>query len=266
MKPIKLIIQIELADERRIGCGVSDEVETNYLDYHRDERILIFAEENALAKKIQTNSIQFEKIIRSAIKGKIRVGQTIHAVFIEDFPFLKDADFLQYIRVDRRNGDLKITTHQSETAGIHQIYADGSCTVETGQSGFGGFIETPDGKRKTFKASLNGGSNNLMELLAVTEGLKQLKTVSQIRINTDSRFVIRGLVQWVHFWKHNNWQTAYGQKVKFAQVWQEIDALCADKFIEFRWIKGHSGHEEQSICHDLAKQSTTFQNQTTSPN
>ncbi len=227
------------------------------MDYFPAERAIVFSEENSLAEKIRNNYFQFEKVMRSAIKGNIRTGQTIHCIFIEDFPFLKDADFLEFIRVDQRNDELKITTHNSGMAGITQIYADGSTVETTGLSGFGGFIQTPTGERKTFTASFNGGSNNLMELLAVTEGLKQLKSENEIQVNTDSRFVIRGLVQWVHFWRHNNWQTAYGSKVKFARQWQLIDELCQNKLIEFRWIKGHSGHEEQSLCHDLAKHSAT---------
>ncbi len=257
MKPIKLTIQIESADEKEIGCQVSDQTESVNVNYYPKSGTIVFSIENVLTEKIRRNTNQFEKIIRSAIKGKITPLQIIHGVFIEDFPFLRDADFMKIIRVDRLNGDLKITTHQAATNGIHQIFADGSFVSKTGLSGFGGFILTPSGERKTFSASFNGGSNNLMELLAVTEGLKQLRTKDEIQINTDSRFVIRGLVQWIHFWRHNNWQTAYGKKVKFDAEWQRIDELCKNKLIEFRWIKGHSGDEKQSFCHHLAKISAT---------
>ena len=93
-----------------------------------------------------------------------------------------------------------------------------------------------------------------MELMGVSEGLERLKDVERVQINTDSRFVIRGLVQWVHFWRYNDWQTAYGRSVKFREQWQRIDALCSDKLIQFKWIKGHSGHEMQDYCHRLAQQ------------
>ena len=95
-----------------------------------------------------------------------------------------------------------------------------------------------------------------MELLAVTDGLQRLQSVERLQVNTDSRFVIRGLVQWCHFWKHNNWQTSYGCDVKYAKHWQYAHSLCENKFVEFKWIKGHSGNVKQDFCHKLAKEST----------
>ncbi len=256
LKPVKLSIQIKLSGETEIECLVSDDSEKVSLKYALLDRNIDLSEENQLAKTIRTNHHQFEKVIRSAIKGKIRPGQTISCVFIEDFPFLKESDFQQYIRVDRRLDNLKISIHNNPTKNIHQVFADGSFAEKTGLAAFGGFTESPDGKREAYQRSFEGGSNNMMELLAVSEGLERLKIVDVIRVNTDSRFVIRGLVQWVHFWRHNNWQTAYGSTVKFAGQWQHIDALCENKIIEFRWIKGHAGHEAHTICHDLAKQSS----------
>ncbi len=257
MKPIKLTVKIDAINKQQIGCCISNEAEFNYLSYSPVQRRLTFSEENQLAEVVRRNQFQFEKIIRSAIKGKLSVGQTINCVFIEHFNFLNDDDFSRYIRVDRRNGQLKITTSATGTEGICKIYADGSFACETRQAGYGGFTEYPDGKREIYSRSFPDGSNNLMELLAITEGLQRLTTIKKIQINTDSRFVIRGLVQWVHFWRHNNWQTAYGSQVKFAECWQQIDRLCEGKFIEFNWIKGHSGNEEQSFCDQLARQSAT---------
>ena len=92
-----------------------------------------------------------------------------------------------------------------------------------------------------------------MELLAVIEGIKILYDIENIQINTDSRYVIRGLAQWIHFWRLNDWQTAYGRKVKYAKHWQEIYQLCENKIIELKWIKGHSGNKKQSFCHNLAR-------------
>ena len=168
---------------------------------------------------------------------------------------MNEADFFKFIRVDRRNNNLDITVSDSGLKETHKIYADGSFICETNQSGYGGFIEDLDGKQQLFSQSFIGGSNNLMELLAVTEGLKRLPDVKRIQINTDSRYVIRGLIQWVHFWKHNNWQTAFGRDVKYSAYWQQISSLCEGKYIELKWIKGHSGHLQHDLCHQLAKES-----------
>lgn len=257
MKPVKLTIEIETISEHKIGCGISNETENNHLYYDTVTSLIKFTSENNLAETVTRNQFQFEKIIRSALKGKLKTGQTINCVFLEGYKFLNDADYSNIIRVDRRNGALEITTSETASTHIHKVYADGSFAEKTGHSAFGGFTETPNGKRNVFSQSFKGGSNNLMELLAVTKGLQLLETVKHIQVNTDSRFVIRGLVQWVHFWRHNNWQSAYGCTVKFAENWQQIDKLCKDKQIEFRWIKGHSGDEAHDFCHKLAKQSAT---------
>ncbi|MBS2100212.1 ribonuclease H family protein [Carboxylicivirga linearis] len=183
------------------------------------------------------------------------VGQEINCVFIEDFNFLEDSAYNSFIRLDRRKEDLIISTSNSETKKIHKVYTDGSYASQTMTSGYGGIIESTDGSKEIFCESFLGGGSNKMELLAVLDGLKRLQTIDKIQVITDSRYVIRGMIQWMHFWKHNNWQTAYGTKVKFADYWQQIDEISNGKLIEFNWIKGHSGHTEQDLCHRLAKNS-----------
>ncbi len=257
MKPIKLTIQIEALDDSNIHCFIENASGDNRLGYHIPDGTITLTKANQLAAVIRTNRHQFEKVIRSAIKGNIKVGQTINCVFIEGFNFLKEPDFFRCIRLDRRGGHLDITTTDSGSSTIHKIYADGSCISATKQSGYGGFIEDPEGKQEMFFQTFAEGSSNLMELLAVTEGLQRLKPVEIIQVNTDSRFVIRGLAQWSHFWKHNNWQTAYGREVRYAKYWKEAYRLCENKLLEFNWIKGHSGNGKHDLCHWLAKESSS---------
>ena len=257
--PIKLTLQIISYDASKLHGLISNEVASLPLHYNIKDETLLLREKgkSPLQALIKKNEHQLIKIIRSAIKGKTKAGQHINCVFIEGFNFLKESDFNRYIRVDRRKGQLTITGSDSETGNIHKIYADGSYACQTKQSGYGGFIETPDGTQKIFSHSFETGSSNLMELLAVTEGLRQLLPFEKLQVNTDSRFVIRGLAQWCHFWQHNNWQTAYGREVKYAEHWRQAFDLCQNKFIEFKWIKGHSGDQNQDFCHQLAKKSTT---------
>jgi len=120
-------------------------------------------------------------------------------------------------------------------------------------SGYGGIIEDIHGNKEIYCESFWGGGSNKMELLAVLDGLKRLQAINKIQVITDSRYVIRGMVQWMHFWKHNNWQTAYGTQVKFANYWKQMYHISNGKLIVFNWIKGHSGHTEQNLCHRLAK-------------
>jgi ribonuclease HI len=191
--------------------------------------------------------------MQSALKRKIKNGQNISCVFLEDFYFLNDRDYERYILMDRHQGGLKISLSDRGLDSVHKIFADRSFFEEKNRAAYGGFLEDPGGNRVNFSRSFSGGSGNLMELLGVTEGLEQLRHIPEIQVCTDSRFVIRGLVQWVHFWRHNDWQTAYGRSVKYSGEWKRIDNLCEGKRIQFKWIKGHSGHESQDYCHQMAQ-------------
>lgn len=257
MKIYNFIVKIKAVRNSEIDCLVYDNDIHVKLSYSLESDTVLSEEHNYISETVNTNLFQFGKVIRSAIKGKMKPDHTINCVFIENFNFLNDKDYLKFIRMERSGKKLKIYTSENEMKNIHKIYADGSFAGITKQSGYGGFIEYPSGNREVYRRSFKDGSSNLMELLAVAEGLQKLKSVDQIQINTDSRFVIRGLIQWVHFWKHNNWQTAGDSKVKYADEWKQIDKLCDGKIIEFNWVKGHSGNEEQDFCHNLAKESSS---------
>ncbi len=254
VKTYKILIKIESFNETSIICHVSANNEFNELEYFIGEKKFNFNHTNNIAEILLKHEFQFNKVMTSALKGEICIGQTIHCAFIDGFPFLNNNSYLHYIQVDRTK-DLSIITKTSESLGYHKLFTDGSFHGPSGNSGIGGIIEDLQGNQTTFSYTLKKGSSNLTELLAIKKGLERLKHVDKIQVYTDSRYVIRGLVQWIHFWKLNDWQTAHGKKVKFVQVWQETDQLCNGKIIEFKWIKGHIGHKEQSFCHNLAKES-----------
>ncbi|MCU4164107.1 ribonuclease H family protein [Carboxylicivirga caseinilyticus] len=256
MKPIKLILTIEAINASAIQCYAVDSNDIiSYFSYYPGLNRTDFSNNNKLTDILIKNKFQLEKVMLSASKRKIKVGQKINCVFITDFNFLNESDYNQFIRLDRRNGILNISSSPDETKDICKLYADGSFASESFTSGYGIIIDYNDGQTNVINQSFTGGSSNLMELKAVQKGLKQLIEFERIQVNTDSRYVIRGMVQWMHFWKYNNWQTASGSEVKFAEVWKDLNAITDGKLIEFKWIKGHSGHTLQDFCHILAKES-----------
>ena len=256
----KIKLTIEAVEKESLSCFLLEGDENLRLDYYPVSSKILFHEKNGLAAIVDRNKTQFEKVIRSAIKGTAVHGQTIDCVFIENFRFLDDGDFNHAIWVDRRGKKIDITTGNPVLENVFEVFSDGSHSNENNRSGYAGFIQNPDGDREVYYRSVKDGNSNLMELMAVIEGLKMIRGQEIIRLNTDSRYVIRGLAQWIHFWKHNNWQTAYGRDVKNITHWQVIDHLCEGKLIELHWIKGHSGQAEQTFCHELARQSTTRKN------
>ena len=62
----------------------------------------------------------------------------------------------------------------------------------------------------------------------------------------------KGITEWLKGWKRNGWKTAAKQPVKNADLWQRLDALNARYKIDWRWVKGHSGHPGNELADQLA--------------
>ena len=93
-----------------------------------------------------------------------------------------------------------------------------------------------------------------MELTAVIEALKALKTRCVITLYTDSKYVMDGVNKWLPNWKQNNWKTANKKSaVKNIELWQELDKLVSQHEIIWVWVKGHAGHPENERVDKLAR-------------
>ena len=134
---------------------------------------------------------------------------------------------------------------------IIKIYTDGACKGNPGIGGWGAYLKT-----EHYHEELNGFSknttNNRMELTAV---IKALATIGQnvgIIITTDSQYVKNGINQWIFNWKKNGWKTAAKQPVKNKDLWIKLDDLVQKNDIEWKWVKGHSGHPGNEKADQLA--------------
>ena len=103
---------------------------------------------------------------------------------------------------------------------------------------------------------LSGGepltTNNRMELMAAIRALQALKRPCRIQLHTDSTYVRDGIMKWIHGWRRNGWRTADKKPVKNAELWQELLDATQPHRIEWRWVKGHSGHPENDRVDALA--------------
>jgi ribonuclease HI len=91
-----------------------------------------------------------------------------------------------------------------------------------------------------------------MELTAAIEALKALKEPCEVALTTDSTYVKDGITQWLVNWKKNGWKTAARKPVKNQDLWQQLDDQASRHRIEWRWVKGHSGHPENERADALA--------------
>lgn len=132
------------------------------------------------------------------------------------------------------------------------IYTDGACSGNPGPGGWGAILQWR-GKEKELSGAAPVTTNNAMELTAVIQALEALKRPVRVIISTDSRYVKDGITKWIHSWKRNGWQTIDKQPVKNIELWQRLDANAAKHAIEWRWVKGHSGHTENERADKLAR-------------
>jgi ribonuclease HI len=91
-----------------------------------------------------------------------------------------------------------------------------------------------------------------MELTAVIEALAALKRPCDVKVTSDSTYVLIGIQEWMPNWKKRGWKTASKKPVKNVDLWQKLDALIVVHSIDWQWVKGHSGHRENEIADDLA--------------
>jgi len=99
-------------------------------------------------------------------------------------------------------------------------------------------------------------TNNRMELLGVIRALQYIKkeksAKNNIIIRTDSRYVQKGITEWMGIWKANNWKTKNGQEVKNLQFWKRLDKIISEHIV-FEWVHGHSGNKYNERADKLAK-------------
>ena len=121
------------------------------------------------------------------------------------------------------------------------IYTDGACKGNPGPGGWGALVVDGENKSEIF-----GGepitTNNRMEILAVIMALKTIITDSEITVFTDSKYVQKGISEWIGNWKINGWRTSNKKAVKNKDLWIELDSLASKLRINWMWVKGHSGH------------------------
>ena len=136
-------------------------------------------------------------------------------------------------------------------------YTDGACSGNPGPGGWGVVLEARDGDRLVKTRELSGAeadtTNNRMELMAAIAALEALTRPSAITIVTDSNYLRHGITEWIHRWKRNGWRTADRKPVKNAELWQRLDAAAARHDVSWRWVKGHSGHEQNDRVDRLAR-------------
>ena len=132
------------------------------------------------------------------------------------------------------------------------IYTDGACSGNPGAGGWGAILMSGE-NRKEFSGFEKETTNNKMELTAVIEALKKLKKPCNVKLYSDSAYVVNAFLQgWLENWKNNGWRGADKKPVKNIELWTELDELLQIHTVEFIKVKGHADNEFNNRCDALA--------------
>ena len=133
-----------------------------------------------------------------------------------------------------------------------EIFTDGACSGNPGPGGWGAILRC-DGREKELSGGEAHTTNNRMELSGVINALSALKYPCKVRLTTDSKYVVDGItIGWAQGWKKRGWKKSDGKPALNPDLWGQLLDLLAVHDVEFCWIKGHAGHEENERCDRLA--------------
>ncbi len=133
-----------------------------------------------------------------------------------------------------------------------EIFTDGACSGNPGPGGWGAILRWR-GEEKEIYGGEPDTTNNRMEMMAAIQALEGIKRATNVVLYTDSTYLRDGITKWIHGWKRNGWKTAAKKPVKNEDLWRRLDDALADHEIDFRWVKGHSGHPENERADELAR-------------
>ena len=133
-----------------------------------------------------------------------------------------------------------------------EIFTDGACSGNPGPGGYGVILRYGKNVKE-----LSGGSpdttNNRMELTGVIVGLSALKEPCNVRLTTDSKYVVDSITKgWVYGWKKRGWIKSDKKPALNVDLWEMLLPLLEKHDVTFNWVKGHAGHPENERCDRLA--------------
>jgi ribonuclease HI len=130
------------------------------------------------------------------------------------------------------------------------IYTDGACAANGTAQSRGGWaaVLVCDGTDQA--TELSGGerpaTNQRMEIRAVIEGMKALKSPCDVTVHSDSAYVISCMnKRWFDNWRRNGWLNSSKKPVANRELWEELlDAVEAVESgghtVSFEKVTGHA--------------------------
>ncbi|HWI52602.1 MAG TPA: ribonuclease HI [Symbiobacteriaceae bacterium] len=137
------------------------------------------------------------------------------------------------------------------------IYTDGACSGNPGPGGWGAILMYGEHKREIsgYEAKT---TNNRMEISAAVEALRTLKAPCQVKLYSDSAYLVNAFLQnWLGNWQRNGWVNSKKDPVENQDLWRELLSVARPHRVEWIKVKGHSDNPYNNRCDELARAAIT---------
>ena len=132
------------------------------------------------------------------------------------------------------------------------IYTDGACRNNPGRGGWGAIL-VYNGREKELSGGEAPTTNNRMELSAVIAALSALTESCEVKLTTDSQYVVNAIEKgWLDSWRRNGWKKSDKSPVQNVDLWEKLILLLDTHKVSFVWVRGHNGHPYNERCDALA--------------
>ncbi|MEI0531047.1 ribonuclease HI [Brachyspira pilosicoli] len=132
------------------------------------------------------------------------------------------------------------------------IYTDGGCRGNPGIGAWGAILlSEKHNLRLEIGESEEHTTNNKMEMQAAIKALERLKHSHNIKLYSDSAYLINGMNSWIYSWQKNNWIKSDKKPVENKDYWLKLIELSKKHSIEFIKVKGHSSNKENNRADEI---------------
>ncbi|XP_036606693.1 ribonuclease H1-like [Trichosurus vulpecula] len=140
------------------------------------------------------------------------------------------------------------------------VYVKGACKNngrEGAQGGIGVFWD-PNNARNISSTHSGRQTNQRASLEAATKAIEQAKAQNKDRLTvyTDNHLVIKGMNEWIHNWKENDWKTSKNKEVVHKDQFSKLDTMTQDMKVEWKYVPASSKVEGNTEAKRLAREAT----------
>ncbi|MCF6241434.1 MAG: hypothetical protein L3J74_08840 [Bacteroidales bacterium] len=199
--------------------------ENTVIKYNPAIKDLQINNQSNLDKLLNKNRYQLQKILNNKRPDTFYIDFRLKFILRDNFKAVNFNDLSNIVVLDRRNNQYLTYTHSNKEKKIFRIYTDGCYLAKLNRAACVYISKNIKNKLNIYTENLFAANSSLTELVAVIRALQHHKNIQELRIVTDSRYIIKGLTEWIFNWKLNDWHTAQGEKVKNINYWKQFEEL-----------------------------------------